>query len=195
MNWHHLIGIAAFPILTASIFLSFRKKEPAHSPSQSDFRRSDRTQPPFWKSASIPDPADFRLPSSHPDPLPGPHPDYPAIVSRFLTANDPPKLNAAIAGWFSADPRAARDWLASRSDLTAFQPAIAMISANISRAGDPELALLWTAALDPGPAKEQALFDIYAFAARTRRFDRERLLSAPLSPDQLNQLLSGAPDD
>lgn len=195
MTRRHLFGAAGFLILAAAALLSLRKKESIPSPPQTHFRKSDRKDSPFWKSASIPEPADFRLPESCPDPIPGPQADHQTIVSQLLSSRDPAKLNVAIADWFSSDPQAARNWLASRSDLTGFQPAIAMISANIARSGDPELALQWTDALAPGPAKELALYDIYAFAARTRRFDRERLLSAPLSPDHLNQLLSGAPDD
>ena len=70
-----------------------------------------------------------------------------------------------------------------------------MIAGKIAEAGDPAHALEWAALLTPGPEQEQSVFDIYALAARSRRFSEAELRAAPLPPARVDELLSGAAGD
>jgi hypothetical protein len=142
---------------------------------------------PFWNSAIVPEPKNFREPSS-----------VDLLQSKLPLVNHPSDvaaLNFALAAWFDADPAAARDWLARLDSLDLYQPALTMIVGKIAQAGDLAHALAWAALLTPGPEQEQSLFDIYALAARNHRFSEAELRAAPLPPARIDELLSGAAGD
>lgn len=170
-----------------------------HQTIQPEQRVKSRTRPvdlPFWKNAVVPEPHEFRYPFAVANSSPAPPPvDYPENVARIAAAGDPFLLNQAVADWFEADPAAARDWLATRSSLDDFEPALIRIAGHIARSGDGAQALDWTAILPDGPEKNQLLFDIYSFAARSHQFTADQLRAAPLEPDQVARLLGGAADD
>ena len=151
---------------------------------------------PFWNSAVVPEPKDFRGPTAVIEPqIKLPQVDHPREVARLHRSGEISSLNFALAAWFDADPTAARDWLASQTSFDSYQPALTMIAGKIAEAGDPAHALEWAALLPPGPEQEQSLFDIYALAARNHRFTEAQLRAAPLPPERIAELLSGAAGD
>ncbi|PAW70407.1 MAG: hypothetical protein B9S35_15210 [Opitutia bacterium Tous-C5TDCM] len=151
---------------------------------------------PFWNSAIVPEPPVFREPTTAPLPQAKlPQVDHPREVARLQHSGDVAALNFALAAWFTADAAATRDWLAAQENLNSYQPALTMIAGKIAEAGDPAHALEWAALLTPGPEQEQSVFDIYALAARSRRFSEAELRAAPLPPARVDELLSGAAGD
>jgi hypothetical protein len=159
--------------------------------------RSSSRPVPFWHSAVVPEPRTSRLPlpevvAGNPE---ASRVDHPAEVARLFNTGETDALNFALAAWFDADPAAARDWLGAREMLEPFQTALGMIAGKIAGDGDPSRALEWAALLPPGPEQEQALFDIYVIAARAHQFTEAELKSAPLPPERIRELLSGAPGD
>lgn len=193
------ILLSTSALIAASFFVLAPEKEAAGKPpSISTTRPRTRPARPFWEAAVVPEPLDFRRPAAAtmPDLPSQPAPvDHPSLVARLLAQGDDPPLNAAIADWFEADPTAARDWLAGRENLDRYQTALITIAGRISRAGDPAGALQWTELLQPGPAKEQSLIDIYAFAARTQQLSDDQLRAAPLPADRIERLLNRSADD
>ncbi len=150
----------------------------------------------FWNSAIVPEPENFREPTATAFPQTQPsRVDHPSEVARLHRSGEVAALNFALAAWFDADPTAARDWLASQASLDPYQHALTQITGKIAEAGDPAHALEWAALLSPGPEQEQSLFDIYALAARNHRFTEAELRAAPLPPERIAELLSGAAGD
>lgn len=188
-----LLTLAAI-VATVSVM---RPPDQQSAPPTTKFRqRLPPKNTPFWRAAVAPDPVDFREPSAvkieQYDSTPT---DHPAKVAALLKTNDLPALNSALADWFDTDPVAARDWLAERESLAPYQPALIRITGQIAQAGDPAHALEWAALLVDSPEREQALFDVYAAAARNHQFTEAQLRAAPLPISRLNELLGGAAGD
>lgn len=156
----------------------------------------------FWRSAQAGEPGESRHGARPVDPAALgistelPPIDYPARVDALAAAADGEgPLQAAVADWFRTDPAAAREWLTVHGGREDLQPALALIACQISGTGDPAQALEWAALLHPGsPLKEQTIFDIYAEASRRRQFTEAELRAAPLPPERIEALVSGAGD-
>jgi hypothetical protein len=116
-------------------------------------------------------------------------------ILHLLAAGEDRAVQTAICEWFSADPVAARDWLASQPSLESFQPALSQIATNIAESGSPVEALQWAELLDEGPARERTVFEIYALGRRYHWLSDEQIRSAPFPPERVETLLSGAADD
>lgn len=161
--------------------------------------KAQRKLPPmssaFWKSAIVPESDEFRSPTGVANPARPKPVDYAAEVPSFVTSGNAAKLNIVLPAWFDVDPVAARDWLAAQKSFALLQPALSRIAGQIAEAGDPEHALEWAKLLEAGPAQEHTLFDIYALAARFSQFSEDLLRAAPLPPERVNDLLSGAAGD
>lgn len=173
-----------------------KAQEISHATATKARSRIPSKEAPFWNSAVVPEPKDYREPSATiPSQTTLPQVDHPREVARLQHSGEVAALNFALATWFDADAVAARDWLAAQENLNSYQPALTMIAGKIAEAGDPAHALEWAALLTPGPEQEQSLFDIYALAARSRRFSEAELRAAPLPPARVDELLSGAAGD
>ncbi len=188
-------------VVFLAVYVTMRpdEKKEAAPPRVAEMKSRDREPRPdaaFWESAVVPEPWDFRIPTSVGSGARDvPVVDHRALVSGMLAAGDDVGLNLAVGGWYEADPKAARAWLASQPALERFGPAFARISAYLASAGQPSYALEWTALLPPGPLREQSLFDVYAAASRSHQFSEDELRQAPLPPERIQQLLSGVPGD
>ncbi len=151
---------------------------------------------PFWNSAEVAEPEIFREASSAIVPEIQPAPvDHVAQITHFIKMGDARSLNFAVAAWFRVDPVATRDWLAKAHSLDSLQPALLMITAQISQENDPENALAWAENLSEQGTHEQMVFDIYAIASRNHQFTKDELRAAPLPPHLISELLSGHAGD
>lgn len=121
--------------------------------------------------------------------------DHPARIAALLKSGNQAELDNAVSEWFEADPAAVREWLDEQQSLTPLQSSLAGIANRIAQAGDPQLALEWAAPLEAGPLKEQTLFDIYVLGRRSGTVSEAQVRDAPLPPERIAQLLSGAPGD
>lgn len=188
-----------FIVLIAIFWPDWTEKSEEISPAIAATKARTRipsTDAPFWNSAVVPEPKNFREPTAVIEPqTKPPQVDHPREVARLQRSGDVAALNFALAAWFDANAVAARDWLAAQENLNSYQPALTMIAGKIADAGDPAHALEWVALLTPGPEQEQSIFDIYALAARSHRFSETELRAAPLSPERIAELLSGAAGD
>lgn len=150
----------------------------------------------FWNAAVIPEPVNFREPSAAKiAALVIPPVDHRGEVVRLIAEGDEKTLNEEVAAWFEEDPVSVSDWLDQQESLEALEPAVGMIAGKLARDGDPTLGLEWAKLLQPGPKQEELFFDIYALAARGWRFSEAELRAAPLPPEKLELLLSGAAGD
>lgn len=150
----------------------------------------------FWNSAVVSEPEAFREPSAAVVATPGLLPiDHREEVIRRIKEGDEDRLNHAVAAWFEADPVSVSEWLGQQESLEALQPAVGMIAGKLARDGDPSAGLEWAKLLQQGPERDRVFFDIYALAARGWRFSEEELRAAPLPPEKLELLLSGAAGD
>ena len=195
-----LKGITAVFLIVVALVFAMRPTavlKPTAEPVSTKTRaRLAGKDTPFWNSAEVPVPDTFREPiTAVIGQKEAPFVDHPAEVARLEAAGDIHSLNFALAGWFDAAPLAARDWLAEQDSLDSFQPALAMIAGKIAATGEPANALQWATLLPPGPQQEQSLFDIYALAARAGHFTEDQLRAAPLPPERVRELLSGAAGD
>jgi hypothetical protein len=173
-----------------------RNTIPASPPPASRPQRSSPRELSFWKSAIIAEPPAFRPPTAVSQPPAATTSfDHRHRVAELLTAGNLPALNLAVSEWFAADPAAARDWISVQPSLDSLQTAIVLISGRIAQDGDPALALEWADQVTAPGERDQVLFDIYASAARSGQFSRDQLRAAPLPPERLERLLSGAADD
>lgn len=204
MKRYPMLLVAAALVIV--IVVMGRENEPAGEeiaspPASTRSRvRLPSSSTPFWESARAARSGDFRAPVAV-DPaalgIPSQLPpvDHPEHVAALHAAGNLQDLQAALAAWFRADPSAARDWLASLESFEIVQPALSMIAGHIAQQGDSAHALEWAALLNSGAEKEQVFFDIYALAARSHHFTEAELRNAPLPPEQIEELLSGAAGD
>lgn len=170
-----------------------------HASPQAATKSRVRESPPtsaFWNSAVVPEPEAFREPSAAVVATSGLLPiDHRKEITRLIKEGNEDGLNCAVAAWFEADPVSVSDWLGQQESLGALQPAVGMIAGKIARDGDPSSGLEWAKLLQQGPERDQVFFDIYALAARGWRFSEAELRAAPLPPEKLELLLSGAAGD
>ncbi|MEK7952231.1 hypothetical protein [Luteolibacter soli] len=171
---------------------------PSPLPLPTKSARLPSRESPFWEAARVASPAKPREPSVIDPASLGISPvtvpiDHARQVSDLLKRGDTKELQDALPAWFEAHPAAAADWLEHQASLADYQPALARISGQIAEAGDPRHALEWAATLEPGPLQEQTLFDIYALARRGGVIGEDEIRAAPLPPDRIQNLVSGAP--
>jgi hypothetical protein len=186
------IGIAII------VTLSPTKKESAQPEVRQKSRpRTEAREPAFWSSANISEPENVRAPLpevSVKKPSSSPM-DLPAQVQRHDQTGNISSLNAALTAWFETDSAAARDWLAKQDSLTHLQSALCNIAAKIAEDGNPAHAIEWASLLEDHAQREQSIFDIYALATRWNLLTDEQLKAAPLPPERIAELLSGAAGD
>jgi hypothetical protein len=158
-------------------------------------KREASIDPAFWKSAKVPEPENFRQPMGVEFSHELVAVDYPSRIQHLQSEGDFEALNFAIADWFRSDADAACHWLNERESLDPYESALVEISRYLARAGEVALALEWAELLPAGQKKDQSLYDIYAFAARSRQIDPDKLRAAPLPPEEIEKLLRGIADD
>lgn len=192
--------IALLVISTAfAVFFAARSANPSAVSPRPAITKASRHVPtsdlPFWNAAVVAESENFREPTAVLPTADIVAVDHAAEVERLLESGDEQSLNFAIAVWFDCDPLAAREWLARCESLERCQTAMAMIATKAAQDGNPDGALDWIQLLQPGPQRDQALFDVYAFALRYRHFSEEQIRAAPLPEDRIAILLNGAAGD
>lgn len=163
-------------------------------------RRSEPSSRDFWDSAIVPDPGEHPPVSTiRPEDLgikPTTTPvDPQALIAKAISENNLPAIQSAALTWFEHDPTAARDWLASQSNLDDLQPAISYIAQRISENGDLPSAIEWANILTDPTAREDTLFGIQALALRNRQITLDQINPQGLSPERIEELRSGAAGD
>ncbi|RYD22699.1 MAG: hypothetical protein EOP88_07110 [Verrucomicrobiaceae bacterium] len=192
---HLLLPLGCVAAAVMLIDPDAHERESVHSATKSRLRERSGA-PAFWNSAVAPEPAAFREPSAAVAASPPSAPvDHREEVTRLIKEGDTEGMNREVAAWFEAEPESVSEWLGQQESLEVLQPAIGMIAGKLARDGDPSSGLEWAKLLQQGPERDQVFFDIYALAARGWRFGEEELRAAPLPPEKLELLLSGAAGD
>lgn len=189
--------LLALTTVTAVVLLT-RPGEESHLPEpvMKSKVRTGREEGRFWEAAVAPEPAEFREPSAAVISLPPSSPEnHRAEVTRLIQEGNEDGLNRAVAVWFEAEPDSVSEWLGQQQSFDALQTALGMIAGKLARDGDLSSGLEWAKLLQQGPERDQVFFDIYALAARGWRFSEAELRAAPLPPEKVELLLSGAAGD
>jgi len=158
--------------------------------------RPKREREAFWQEARIPEPGHFREPSALASPVTTTaSTDHQKRIDELLRKNDSSGVTVELVDWFSTDPTAARDWLATKESLGFCQPALKMVAVSFASRGDCDLALEWAELLESPAERDEAVARIYSTGFTTGRFSSEDLASAPLTDESRRAILDGPAND
>lgn len=117
------------------------------------------------------------------------------LIGTAISEQDLPTIQSATLSWYSQDPTAARNWLASQPTLTDLQPAISYIALKITDQGDLTTAIQWATLLSEDTLREDTLLHIHALALQNGQTTLSEIDLSPIPPHRRAEILSGAAGD
>lgn len=192
--------LAALSALTILLLITSQKPPGKTTPPTLQKPLKPRPSPHFWQSAHIPDPENHHpTPPIRPRDLgvktPTTPTDHPTRITRAISQQDLPTIQSATLSWYSQDPTAARNWLASQPTLTDLQPAISYIALKITDQGDLTTAIQWATLLSEDTLREDTLLHIHALALQNGQTTLSEIDLSPIPPHRRAEILSGAAGD
>jgi hypothetical protein len=154
---------------------------------------------PFWMSAVVPEPENFRMPSAAVVPIQPSPPDVAQVTAARVrelehgpvTPDGVHQLNQQVILWYDQDAAAATEWLNTTGRFEELSPSLASIAAVLGERGHFDAARLVLENISDPEAKRTAVLELFSLQARNGRVTREGLAAEGWQPADIDQVFQG----